>query len=287
MYKPEEVFVPGFLPDLPEVRTEMSHYYNSARRLDDTFGQVMKAIKESGEESNTMIIFFSDNGIAMPFAKANCYLASTQTPLFIYLPGKFKPGQDRHMLSTVDLFPTIIDITGIKKPAHLDGTSFLPLLQGKDQAGREKVFTEINYLSGGNYYPMRCVQDKQFAYIFNPWSDGETVYKNANEGQTFKAMEAKGKTDKAIQARVTLFRHRVQEELYDLQKDPGCLNNLADNNAFSRTKERYRAAMKTLMTEKGDPILAVLKLIDKPKQMRQLVDTIYQGVLKNGVGVRD
>lgn len=78
-YKPDEVEVPGFVPDLPGVKQELSYYLNSVRRLDDTFGKTMQALKESGFDDNTLVMFLSDNGIAIPFAKCNAYLASTLT----------------------------------------------------------------------------------------------------------------------------------------------------------------------------------------------------------------
>ena len=71
VYGPEDVDVPGFLPDLPGVRAELANYLNSTRRLDDTFGRVMQALKESGEASNTLVLFITDNGIAVPFASLN------------------------------------------------------------------------------------------------------------------------------------------------------------------------------------------------------------------------
>jgi len=290
MFTPEEAYVPGFLSDLPEVRTELSHYYNSVRRLDDTFAAVMKALKESGEANNTLLIFFSDNGIAMPFAKGNCYLSSTRTPFFIYMPGTVKPGENRTMLSTVDVFPTIMDMVGGEKPARQDGNSFLPLIEGKKQSRKDQVFTEINYLNGANggkYYPMRGVLDKKYAYIFNPWSDQTKEYFNANEGKTFKAMIAKAPTDEKIATRVKMFRYRAVEELYDLQKDPDCLNNLANTPAYKKVKQQYRTAMQQWMQDKGDPMLAILPLIDKPEEMKLLLNSIYTTILKTGVSIKD
>lgn len=290
MYKPEEVFVPGFLPDLPDVRKELSHYYNSVRRLDDTFGAVMKALKESGEENNTLVIFFSDNGIAMPFAKANNYLASTKTPFFMYLPGSIKPGENNDMLSTVDLFPTMMDMIDGEKPARLDGTSFLPLILGKKQQRKDEVFTEINYLNGANggrSYPMRGVLDKKYAYIFNPWSDQTKEYRNANEGITFKAMQSVAKTDEKIANRVKMFRYREIEELYDLQKDPYCLNNLVSSPSHAKTKLKYRKAMQQWMQEKSDPMLQIQKLVDEPEEMKKVMDNIYTTILKSGPSIKD
>ena len=91
-YRPSEVEVPGFVPDLPGVREELSYYQNSARRCDDTFGRVMQALDESGFRDHTLVVFLSDNGIAIPFAKCNVYLASTRTPWIVRWPGVVKPG---------------------------------------------------------------------------------------------------------------------------------------------------------------------------------------------------
>ncbi len=80
VYKAAEVTVPGFLPDLPGVRQELAQYLNSTRRLDDTFGRVMQALDESGMADDTLVIFISDNGIAVPFAKCNAWFHSSRTP---------------------------------------------------------------------------------------------------------------------------------------------------------------------------------------------------------------
>lgn len=283
LYSPDEVFVPGFLPDLPGVRNEISHYYNSVRRLDDTFGKVMQAIKDAGAENNTVVIFLSDNGISMPFSKANCYLKSTKTTFFVYLPGTLKPLEDKeHLISSVDLFPTIMDMIGAEKPAGLDGTSFLPLLEGRKQSGRDKVFTQIDYLSSNKYWPMRCVQDKEFGYIFNPWSDGKAAYHNANEGETFKAMEQEGKTNPQIQERVDLFRYRVPEEFYDLKNDPDCLHNLVYDKSYTKKVELYKNKLRALMQKYHDPVLEVFNLLGKPEEMQRMMVLVYSTKLKNG-----
>jgi N-sulfoglucosamine sulfohydrolase len=283
LYSPDEVFVPGFLPDLPGVRNEISHYYNSVRRLDDTFGKVMQAIKDAGVENNTVVIFLSDNGISMPFSKANCYLKSTKTAFFVYLPGTLKPLEDKeHLISSVDLFPTIMDMIGGENPARLDGVSFLPLLQGKEQSGKDNVFTQIDYLNGNKCWPMRCVQDKEFGYIFNPWSDGKAAYHNANEGETFKAMEQEGKTNPQIQERVDMFRYRAPEEFYDLKNDPDCLHNLIHDKSYTKKVELYKIKLRALMQKYHDPVLEVFNVSGNAEEMRRMMDFVYSTKLKQG-----
>ncbi len=257
-YLPEDVEVPGFLPDLPGVRDEMSTYLNSVRRCDDTFGRTMEALEEAGYSDNTLVIFLSDNGIAMPFAKANCYLASTRTPLIVRWPGQVKPGtvESEHFVSGVDYLPTILEAMGQPLPADLDGRSIVPLLTGKAREGRQEVFTQIDYLISNSAVPMRCIQDARFGYIFNPWSDGDYTYRNNNEGETMKAMMNAAKNDPAIAERVQMFRHRVLEEFYDLQQDPSCLKNLIDDPRFATQRETMTAKLRAWMVQTSDPALA-------------------------------
>jgi N-sulfoglucosamine sulfohydrolase len=257
-YDPSEVEVPGFVPDLPGVREELSYYQNSTRRCDDTFGRVMQALDESGFRDNTLVVFLSDNGIAIPFAKCNVYLASTRTPWIVRWPGVVKPGtaDQKHFISGVDFFPTVLEALGLPVPDGLDGTSFLPLLKGGSQEGRDMVFTQIDMKAGGDAVPMRCVQDEHYGYIYNAWSDGQHRYRNNNEGMTMKAMNEAAETDTAIAARVKVFRYRASEELYDLEKDPDCLRNLVDNPQHKEVHEQYRQRLRAWMVRTGDPLLA-------------------------------
>ncbi len=92
-YRPEELVVPGFLPDLPEVRGEFAEYYSSVRRCDDSVGSILAALEESGQATNTIVVFVSDNGISMPFAKLNCHQASLHVPLILRWPGRVPAGK--------------------------------------------------------------------------------------------------------------------------------------------------------------------------------------------------
>ncbi len=261
VYRPDEVEVPGFLPDLPGVRQELAHYQNSTRRLDDTFGKVMQALEESGQAKNTIVVFISDNGIAVPFAKCNTWFHSSRTPFLVRWPGRVRPGSrdETHFVSAVDLKPTFLEIAGASKPKRLDGRSFAPLLMGKSQPDRQVVFTQIDSKAGGDGVPMRCVQDARYGYIYNPFSDGKHVYRNNNEGRTFAAMAAAAKSNPVIAARIRLFRMRVPEEFYDLEKDPDCRKNLIGNPDLQETISRYRQRLEGWMKQTGDPMLAAMR----------------------------
>lgn len=273
-YEPQDVEVPGFVPDLPGVRAELAMYQNSTRRLDDTFDKVMQALDESGFADNTLVVFMSDNGIAIPFAKCNAWFHSTRTPMLVRLPGLVEPGtrDDTHFVSGVDLMPTFLELTGVQGPEKLDGQSMLPLLKGAQQDGRDVVFTQIDSKAGGDAVPMRCVQNARFGYIYNPFSDGKHWYRNNNEGKTMAAMNAAAKTDQQIAERVQLFRYRVPEEFYDLENDPDCLVNLLDSPEHETHVEDMRKNLEAWMVDTGDPMLEAFR----NRQDRAVVDAVVE-----------
>jgi N-sulfoglucosamine sulfohydrolase len=276
-YSPDEVAVPGFVPDLPGVRKELSYYLNSTRRLDDTFGRTMQALKESGFEKSTLVMFLSDNGIAIPFAKCNAYLASTRTPWIVRWPGVVKEGtvDKEHFISGIDFFPTVLEAVGLAAPKGLDGFSFLPLLKGKRQSGRDRVFTQIDMKAGGDAVPMRCVQDKHFGYIFSPWSDGRFCYRNNNEGLTMQAMVDAAKTDPYIAQRVKMFRYRAAEELYDLKNDPDCLHNLVDRAEYKNEIRKMQGRLHVWMKQTHDPLLPAFENRSSPEKVKSDLVKIY------------
>lgn len=261
IYKPDDVYVPGFLPDLPGIRVELAMYLNSTRRLDDTFGKVIQALKESGMVENTLVLFITDNGIAVPFAKCNSWFHSTHSPLLVRWPKVIQPGSrnETHFVSVVDFFPTFMEATGVKNPEGLDGRSFLPLLKGEKQDRREHVFTQIDSKAGGASVPMRAVQNANYGYIYNPFSDGKYWYRNNNEGLTMAAMKEAAENSEEIQKRIDLFRYRVPEEFYDLKNDPDCLHNLIDDPKHAEVVKSLQDNLVAHMQRTKDPLLEAFK----------------------------
>ena len=262
-YKADEITVPPFLPDgVPDVRTEIAQYFTGVHRCDEAVGEVLRALKESGMEQDTLVIFISDNGISMPYAKTNVYMCSTSTPLIVRWPGRVKPGSVNHhdLVSGIDFTPTILEACGVKQIKGMDGRSFLPLIEGRSQSGRDKVFTFLNETSAKNQYPMRCVRTEKFSYIYNAWPDGKTVFKNEPQaGLTFKAMQKAGEKDPKIAERVKFFLHRTREEFYDLEADPNELQNLIADEKYKPQIEKLRAELLKMMVSTKDPILPKFK----------------------------
>ena len=273
VYRPEEAWVPGFLPDLPDVRRELAQYYSSVHRCDETIGAVLGALEQAGLADNTLVIYMSDNGMAFPFAKANCYLNSTKTPFIARWPGHIAPGarNSQNYIAGVDFTPTILEALGLAGRLRCDGLSYLPLLRGQPQPEREDlVFTEFNLTSAFNAYPMRCVQSRQFGYIYNLWPDGETAYRNESQsGLTFRAMAEAAQTDPALAARVDFFRYRCREEFYDFSADPDALHNLIDDPAYQEEVAWFRNRLKKFMDDTQDPELPEYRTAAYDERIRQ------------------
>jgi N-sulfoglucosamine sulfohydrolase len=259
---PAEAGVPGFLPDIPEVRREVAEYYTSVYRCDETVGRVLQALAESGLEQNTLVMFLSDNGMSFPYSKTNCYRDSTRTPWIVRWPGRVKPGlvESRHIVSGIDFMPTALEAGGLRQIEGMDGRSFVPVLEGRAQTGRERVATVFHETSARQRLEMRSIQGLQFGYLFNAWSDGQRIFRNESQnGRTFAAMREAAKTDARIAARVEFFLKRAPEEFYDYRADPHALNDLIGDPRHKPEIERLRRELPRWMKRTGNSRAAVFQ----------------------------
>ncbi len=256
-YTERDIELPGFLPDLPNIRKELAQYFSSVHRADETTGAVLQALDAAGLRDDTLVVFLSDHGMSFPFAKSNCYLSSTRTPLILRYPRSIAAGRTdtTHFVSSIDFMPTVLEMLGLPAVPGVDGQSFLPLLQGQDQPGRDRIFAQYHETSSGRHYPMRCIQEARYSYIWNAWSDGTTKYESeAMSGLTWKAMKAAAKHDPVVRKRVELYSKRVPEELYDTASDPFALQNLVATERGELA--RLRQELLTYMEQTSDPLAA-------------------------------
>jgi N-sulfoglucosamine sulfohydrolase len=265
-YRTEEMVVPGFLPDLPEVRAELAQYYSSVRRCDDSVGSILAALEESGQATNTIVVFVSDNGISMPFAKMNCYPASLRVPLIIRWPGRVPAGHRDllNLVSTVDLAPTLLELAGMPVPGHMAGRSFVPLLSGETQSNRDFVVGYYyNNLRQTKMYPEFTIQTRDWVYIYNPWVDGKTEVHNSDYtgSPTLLAMWKAAETVPSIRARVDFHKYRVMEELYEVRQDPYAYVNVA---AAPENAERVKAMRQRLLAWMQETKHPAAKLMADP-----------------------
>ena len=234
VYSADEAIDMGFLPNIPEVKKQTAQYMSSCRRADDTVGEILRALKESGEWDNTVIFFLSDNGSAFPFAKGNVYVNGTRTPFIACWNGHVEEGSVNHSdyINGIDFMPTVLDILGQTSPKKMDGRTFFPLLKGLKQEGRNSTVTTFynTYpVAGGrkpeltNWFEMRCLHQDGYSYIYNSWADGNKRFSALGRPEILKEMNEFGFTE-----RVNMFRSRCPEEFYLEDVDPDALDNLID-----------------------------------------------------------
>jgi N-sulfoglucosamine sulfohydrolase len=262
--RPDEVQVPTFLPDLPQIRREMAEYFTSVHRADEMVGAMLAELERAGLTDETLVMFMSDHGMPLPFAKTNCYEHSTRTPWIVRWPGVVKPGSrdEKHFVSGIDVAPTLLDAAGLAPLPGADGSSIVPLMKGGTTEGRNRVFTMIERLSNQASYPMRAVRDERYLYIWNGWADGTRVFMNESQsGRTMSAMREAAKANPEIAKRVSFFLHRCTEELYDIQNDPDCLNNLIglEGNPMGPVASAMTKQLWHWMKESNDPQLGIFQ----------------------------
>ncbi len=271
----DEVEVPAYLPPTDQVKKELSHYYNSVRRFDDTFGAVIKVIKELDVYENSIIIVLSDNGSPFPFAKANSYVCSTKTPFYVHYPGHMKKGliDTEHMITEADIFPTFLEATGIKVDQKFDGKSILSLLKGEKQEGRDFSIGEIDYKIGGTATPIRSYGTKEYRYVFNGWGATGVRYACANEGEILKDIEKQKRTE--YDDWVQLYRYRVAEEFFDVKNDPDGVKNLINDPKYTAIIQDYKKKLRAWMVEKKDPSLSLFDAMNDADKRLEILENEF------------
>ena len=252
-YRPAEVDVPSHLPDLPEVRQDLAHYYESVSRLDSGVGLLLAALEAAGRAEDTLVIYLSDNGRPFPGAKTTLYDPGIHLPLIVRAPGTANAGvRNEAMVSWIDIVPTILDWTGVEARARLPGRSLHPILGEAQPQGWDRIYASHNFHEIHQYYPMRAVRTRRFKYIANLAHQLPFPLAGDVAGSpSWKAIAARGA--RLGRRRVAAFLNRPAEELYDLEKDPDELVNLAANPAYRAVLQELRADLARFQQATRDP----------------------------------
>jgi N-acetylglucosamine-6-sulfatase len=147
-------------------------YCETLLSLDDSLGTILDFTRRKGIASSTVIVYTSDNGFCLGehglIDKRHMYEESMRIPFLVYSPGNYPSGRkETRMIRNIDIAPTILDIAGIRKPASMDGQSFLPLLQGKDVDWIKEVFYEYFWEKAFPQTPTTFgVRTDEHKYIF-------------------------------------------------------------------------------------------------------------------------
>lgn len=255
-YDPQSVIVPPFLPDTKECREELAEYYQSVSRMDQGFGKLMDLLDQTGKSENTIVMYISDNGIAMPGAKTTVYEPGIKLPCIVKDPTSKVTGLvNNGMISWVDLTPTILDYAGVESSIDFHGRSFKQMLKEENPEGWHEVYASHTFHEITMYYPMRVIRHKNYKLIFNPaykleypfasdlWaaSTWQSIYRND--------IEYYGKR------KVTDYLFHPEFELFDLASDPDEAINLAYDDKYEDVLTEMKSKLKAFQLRTKDPWL--------------------------------
>ncbi len=279
--------LPRFLPDVPEVREDLTDYFGEALALDAMIGVLTEELDQSGETDNTLIAISGDHGApGFPHGKCNLYDFGTRVSLAIAGPGVRGGRVVDDFVSIPDLAPTFLEAGGLTPPATMTARSLWPVLKSEATGLVDPTRTQV-YIGRERHvemaregylpYPQRAIRTKDHLFIINfhpergPLGDPQAL--NSDQPPTFRELEnttfVAYPDDDAGVTKAWLIEHRndpqwkpffdhtyglrPREEMYDLKADPDQMINLAaDPNRQSEVKELRERLMKELESS-GDP----------------------------------
>ena len=243
----DEVVVPPYMPDVPEVREDLALYYDEISRLDSYVGRVLDELERQSVSENTLVLFISDNGRPFQRDKTTLLDGGIKTPWIVQWPAVVQPGSvSNSLVSSVDIAPTFLHLAGLEAPSSFEGRGFEDMLRDPALEIREYIYAEDHWHDHDDF--SRAVRTKQFKYIRNFFPElANTPPADALTGAAFKAtLEVKARGELTADQMVIFNAPRPEEELYDVVNDPFELENLAANSAYqsdlNAMQERMRAA---------------------------------------------
>ncbi len=241
---PRYTLPPVPIPDTPQTRADMAAYHASARILDQGVGKVLDALDKNGLTDNTLVISTTDHGIAFPLMKCNLEDFGWGVSLIMRGPGGFTGGKVCDaLISHIDVFPTICDLTGLQRPAWLEGKSFLPVVRGEVKEINDEVFAEVTYHAA--YEPKRAVRTQRWKYIKRFGGKKTPVLPNCDDGLSKSVWVEYGWKSMVL----------PEESLYDLVFDPAEHRNLVPDPAFAPVLAEMRQRLDRWMKSTDDPLL--------------------------------
>ncbi len=243
---PRYVRPPEPIADTPQTRADMAGFITDAITLDAKMGRVLDALEAAELAENTLVICTTDHGIAFPRMKCNLTDGGIGVMLMMRGPGGFTGGKVCDALvSQVDIFPTICELTGIAPPAWLEGSSFMPLIEGRAESVRQEVFADVTYHA--SYEPMRSIRTRQYKYIRRFGEAPHRPVLNNCDDSPSKTLWADNHWPILPQD---------AECLYDVILDPAEQNNLADCSAIKPVLDELSGRLDAWMHATNDPLLA-------------------------------
>jgi N-sulfoglucosamine sulfohydrolase len=258
--------LPPDWPDVPEIREDVADYLGEVTAFDEMVGLFIKELEDMGELDNTLIVATGDNGMpGFPRAKRNLYDKGVYAPLMIRWGDKTGGGRVvDDFVNLMDLSPTFIEAAGGIPPAAMTGNSLMPIIES-DVSGQ--VDPERDYVVVGRErhvlrYPMRAIRTSDYLYIINYRLEarpkiGDKIenprqYIFIDGGPTREFLTEHANDPKIRPLFELAFDRRPREELYDLQKDPYQMKNVAKDPKYNETREALKERLLGFMNEYGD-----------------------------------
>lgn len=254
IHSPEDVIVPPYLVDNVETRKDLARYYDEISRMDGQIGRFFEELEKRNLSENTLVIYFSDNGAPFPREKGTLYDSGIKTPLIFHWPAGIEAGLRYAGLSSIiDLTPTLLDITGIEVPDNMQGESIRPVLSDTSRPGREAVFSERNWHDADEH--IRSMRTGRYKLIRNEAYTELPHGTPADIGgsSSFRSLIELKNRDQLSHAQSRLFQvPRPRVELYDLQKDPWEINNVAAHPDYWQLARELSAQLDNWMEKTDD-----------------------------------
>jgi N-sulfoglucosamine sulfohydrolase len=251
-HHPEELTLPPYHPDTPEMRHDWAQYYDKVEDMDAKVGEILKQLEEAGLEENTIVFYYGDHGGVLGRSKRYLFETGTHVPFIIRIPEKYKnlypsssPGsQVERLVSFVDMAPTLLSLIGLKAPAYMQGSAFLGEFQ-KDEPEYIYMFRDR---MDGRYDMSRSIVDRQYRYTRN--FNSNKIYMQHLEylwrAPSMPSWEHAYKTGQCNEVQSRYWQPKPVEELYDTEIDPWEIHNLAGDPAYAERLATMRSAIQKL-----------------------------------------
>ena len=247
---PAKVSVPPYYPDHEVIRKEIAHHYDTIRQTDKELEGIIAALKEDGLIDNTIVFFWTDHGMRLHRHKQWLYEGGIRVPLIVAGPG-IEPGTSRDdLVSGIDISAATLAIAGVDIAEHdwIEGRDFF----AEDHEPRDYVISARDRCDY-TIDRVRAVTTMKYKYLRNYLTDRTFMQPQYRDGRPhMEVCRQLYKEGKLNEVQAFMWGPRVPEELYDLEKDPHEINNLADDPAYAEVLAEHRAILERWVKETGD-----------------------------------
>ena len=249
MYSAGKVQLRPNVKDGGKVRVDHVGYFSHISAMDEEVGRLMKKLAQLGIADNTIVCFSSDHGDMLGsfgrYAKNVPWEESINVPFIIRWPAGIPAGRRLDTLfSTVDITPTLLGLAGEPIPPQVQGADLSAILKGGDAPGPDSVFI----MGGGGGGAAGAGAEDEGATV--------TLLKAPkNQGKGAGNKEGKGRGGwRGVRTRRFTYATSGQKPwlLYDNEKDPYQLHNLAEEPAHEQTRKELEAMLAAWQKRVGE-----------------------------------